>query len=390
MKKSDRKYCIIPFLLSPFLLTSCFLSSRAVETNLEVVSHWQEDGTLVFKSNLDNQAILSNSGIEALNSLGEQKILVVPVNFLNSKKSYGDSSLNTFTYDNELTALEKGFFGSSEETGWESVSSYYYKSSYGKLKITGEVTEVVTLNRESIYYNTLVEKGQSPVAITNQLAEECISKLEKKMDLSAYDQNGDGKIDALWLVYSEDYDVSSDLLWAYTTTSSREQKKKKYKVGTYAWASYDFFNEGSYEKPDAHTFIHETGHILGLDDYYSYDDIPDAPLGALDMMDFNIGDHNAFSKYLLDWVEPRVISDKGTYKLKKFQTTGDCIILAYNYNGTPFCEYLMLEYYTPTDINYKDSNSSYKEGYPKMYSENGLRIIHVDADRKSTRLNSSH
>ncbi|HBD05964.1 MAG TPA: hypothetical protein DCY93_00945, partial [Firmicutes bacterium] len=167
--------------------------------------------------------------------------------------------------------------------------------------------------------------------------------------------------------------------WAFTTSNS-VKSSSEYRVQTFAWASYHFFGEGGYPLPDSHTFIHETGHILGLDDYYSYSENPDSPMGGLDMMDYNIGDHCAFSKYLLKWIDPRYVVKEGTYTLKNFQKYGDAIILATNYNGTPFCEYLILEYYSPDGLNYLDSHYSYSmSSYPKMFSKSGLRILHVDA-----------
>ena len=56
--------------------------------------------------------------------------------------------------------------------------------------------------------------------------------------------------------------------------------------------------------------IHETGHALGLPDYYDYDDSvgPRGGVGGLDMMDANWGDHNSFSKFLLGWLTPQVRS----------------------------------------------------------------------------------
>jgi M6 family metalloprotease-like protein len=55
---------------------------------------------------------------------------------------------------------------------------------------------------------------------------------------------------------------------------------------------------------------------LGLPDYYDYDDTtgPKGGVGGWDMMDYNGGDHNAFSKYLLGWIDPLVIRS-GTQKI---------------------------------------------------------------------------
>ena len=94
----------------------------------------------------------------------------------------------------------------------------------------------------------------------------------------------------------------------------------------YSFASVDFiFGDGDLNYPDARTYIHETGHMLGLIDYYS--DNSSAPAGMVDMMDFNIGDHNAYSKFSLGWVNPRIATKSGEYTLKPFQENGDCIIV---------------------------------------------------------------
>lgn len=123
------------------------------------------------------------------------------------------------------------------------------------------------------------------------------------------------------------YDNESQLAWAFTTANGRSQENLKYKVGTFSWGSYFFMTEGNYQSlltgflPDAHTYIHETGHILGLEDYYSYansKENPEYPVGGLDMMDYNIGDHMAFSKYLLNWISPKEIIGEGEIKIKPF------------------------------------------------------------------------
>jgi hypothetical protein len=48
------------------------------------------------------------------------------------------------------------------------------------------------------------------------------------------------------------------------------------------------------------------------------------------------------------------------------------------WNGTAFDEYLMLEYYTPTGLNQRDSEEPYDNG-AQGFTQNGIRIYHVDA-----------
>ena len=55
-----------------------------------------------------------------------------------------------------------------------------------------------------------------------------------------------------------------------------------------------------------YTAIHETGHQLGLTDYYanSYTSGTNAAV----MMDRNEGDEDCFSKMLLGWISPQVVT----------------------------------------------------------------------------------
>ena len=66
-----------------------------------------------------------------MNSIGAQKLLVIPVVVSDYTDEVNDQSLEN---------LNKAFFGSSEDLAYESVASYYEKSSYGRFTLTGEVT----------------------------------------------------------------------------------------------------------------------------------------------------------------------------------------------------------------------------------------------------------
>ena len=61
---------------------------------------------------------------------GDQKILVVPVYF-------SDSDANSL--EKKTTFIQNAFFGKTSRTNYDSVAGYYNKSSYGQLRISGEV-----------------------------------------------------------------------------------------------------------------------------------------------------------------------------------------------------------------------------------------------------------
>ena len=48
-------------------------------------------------------------------------------------------------------------------------------------------------------------------------------------------------------------------------------------------------------------------------------------------------------------------------------------------NSSPLSEYLAIEFYTPTGLNTLDASKSYLGSYPKMFSEYGVRVYHVDS-----------
>ena len=329
-------------------------------------------------------------GYHDLKASGDVSILVIPVAFSDCKLK--DEELN-----NTLDKIKKGFFGSSEDTYWESLSSFYEKSSYGKLHIKGEVSEVYRYEKTVAQTAKMLDYTEP----TYDILSSALKDYENKGgSLSKFDLNNDNYIDGIWLIYLEhnytNYQTRpsirpsnneniENLLWAYTYWYL-DDINTKVKPFTYAWASYDFFDEAKKEKADAHTIIHETGHMLGLDDYYNYDFSTSPkgdqtkPAGSLDMMDSNILDHNAYSKFLLGWVNPRIIDRSGTYELASFQKEGECFIIpSSTFHNSPCDEYLILEYYTPDGLNYQDSKEQYASIYPLGFSEAGFKIYHVDS-----------
>jgi M6 family metalloprotease-like protein len=230
------------------------------------------------------------------------------------------------------------------------------------------------------------------------LANTIIASLASKYTLSDYDANDDGYLDGFEMVYKSSYEwdgetASTEVWWNYTGFDDQGAGTvSSPKCGLFFFSEFTMISNGYYNPDiDCHTLIHESGHMLGLDDYYSYDDSPkEYPCGMADMMDHNIGDHNAFSKMLLGWVSPWVVdgtSSNFSITLNSFADTGDCILLRNTssdpWNGTPYDEYLILQYFTPTNLNYLDSVNGYPEfsgaGTGGLYKKAGLQVFHVDA-----------
>ncbi|MBR0295074.1 MAG: hypothetical protein IJQ67_04135 [Bacilli bacterium] len=311
------------------------------------------------------------------NSIGEGKILVIPVTI----KGYEENATEA-----NREKIRKAFFGSSEQTGWESVSSYFYKSSYGKLNISGEVTPWFDTNIEKddlINYNSKYDDLGTYYILERAYA----WARSRGIDMRDYDVDNDGWIDSIWLIYSCPHNQtssSSSPYWAFTywdynySIDSPSPTAANPIPNTYAWASVDFMDEGKLAgiDIDAHTYIHEHGHVLGLEDYYDYDK-RHSPMGGIDMQDWNIGDHNAFSKFAWGWVLPKSVTESCDITITPTSQSGDCIVVGNNWKGGAFDEYLMIDFIDQENLWKQDSTKMYSSLL--AYTEPGIRIMHVDA-----------
>ena len=316
-----------------------------------------------------------------LPSKGDSKIIVIPVKFKDS-----NYALEVGGYDKVREDINKAFFGKDEETGWESLKSYYQKSSYGNLNISGVVTDWFELDKTFYEVDSIpFEEYYDPS--TYVLREAGRWYQETYGDADEYDLDDDGFIDSIWLVYDYEAVHNYNIDWAYVYWDFA-----RHEVGTvenpipytYAWAGISFLYTGGYKDEnneplvDAHTFIHETGHLLGLQDYYDYNH-QHSYSGGLDMMDLNIGDHTGLTKYMLDWTSPYVVKKNCEITIRSFEESGDLILVKKDWNGSSMDEYLLIELYTPTGLNEKDSKENYGNKYPKLFQEVGVKIYHVDA-----------
>ena len=352
-------------------------SSSLITSSKKEEGYYKEE-----EQSIDYETMRRSFYYKDIPSIGDANILVVPVKFKDS--NYTETKYTT--YSNMRENIEKAFFGESQDTGWESISSYYKKSSYGKLNIKGEVTDWFTTDKtfEEITKFTLKDYTDPTIYILRQVDD---WYKENYGDASKYDLDKDGYIDAIYMIYDAPYLNKNKIDWAYTTWDFLNEEEPDVNspiAYTYAWASVDFLYDGNYKDEnnntlvDAHTLIHETGHLLGLEDYYDYDGTT-SPLGSLDMMDTNIGDHNGYSKYFLGWTNPYVVINECEITIKPFESSGDIILVKNDWNKSSMDEYLLIEFYTPTGLNELDALDLKENKYKTLYKENGIKIYHVDS-----------
>lgn len=298
-------------------------------------------------------------------STGKVKGLVIPVDFV-------DYPISNIQYaDNPLPA-------------YQSVSSYYYNSSYGALDIEFDVLDWYRLSHSSSYYKNLSNKTYAgEVPGVSAILHEVLKSIDDQIDFNEYDSNQDGFIDCLHILYSHPIDrIDADFWWAYQYYNLNEIYYDGVLPYAYVFASFNFLFEDD-ENCNARTYIHETGHLFGLEDYYDYDSkkgFNKGGLGGYDMMDATIGEHNPFSKISLGWIKNPVLLDLSenynlTLTIDSFEKNGDTILVpkgSFNKEKGMFQSYYLIQLLNPQS---RLLNNEYDR-----INKLGIRIFEVNAE----------
>jgi M6 family metalloprotease-like protein len=360
---------------------SCTVTVTAATWN-----NYKTPSEVTYKSGMatyNDLSKVSRYGSDVASATGTYNILVVPLAFT-------DSTMDTTTVRDDINTA---YNGTAAQTGWESVHSYFYEASYHKLNVSATVAP--TWYQYSKSSSDLGTDSDTSKTITAVNAAVSWYKSTYSSTCTEFDSDSNGLIDCVCVVYAaKDYSTagsSNDNLWAYTYWAGGTPNKNSPVADTFFWASYDFmYSSGgqgsSYISIDAHTFIHEYGHAMGLNDYYNYDSSSSVKAaGGFDMQDYNVGDHNPFSKMVFGWSKPYVVTGgNAEITITPAATNENQYILipsgGYDsWNKSAFDEYLVLELYTPTGMNKFDSDHATYSGYPQGPSTPGIRLYHIDS-----------
>ncbi len=382
------------------LVTACGGQSYDGPTATITITNEAKEGTVINPNDVTISETLHSLeekkfyNTQVLPSTGDVNILVIPI-LIPGYTSFSYRTFEEGTTDEQKQEIVRNdivtsFFGEAEETGWQSVKSFYHESSYGKLNLNGVVTD--WFDASTLYDNA----NDITITETYNLVESAVqwAIANQGINPADYDYDNDGFIDGVWCIYSaEDYSkdgpyTDDQNYWAYTTWGNQDKEgnpsTNEYYYNLFGWASYDYMYEGyGLEGVDAHTYIHETGHFLGLNDYYS-DRVSYNPLGKMDMMDANVIDHNSYSKMLLGWTKPYIVTGNATIELKDLTQENNFIVVLpdeatiKNNSFDPFSEYILVELYSNNGLNYQDSQIQISSDRPLASEEVGVRIYHVD------------
>ena len=282
-------------------------------------------------------------------------------------------------YFNATGTIDKSYGTVSKNHG--SVKQYFSDMSGGQFTPQFDIYGPVTLDNNYAYYG----KGSSD-NMKAFVPEVCKKADEAGVDFSQYDQNNDGYVDLVYIVYAgwgENIGTNStDCIWPKSGITSG---------GTYDGknvALYGVNNEMNGNDPTTGratmwingigTFCHEFSHCLGLPDFYTttsgtVQTANNQTMGFYDLMDMGNFQNNsyspraytAFERETLGWGDIVDLEESGSYTTQSLCDNGKAYRVRNPLNKN---EYIVVE------------NIQNKAWDNTKYIGHGLLAYHVDYD----------
>ena len=216
-----------------------------------------------------------------------------------------------------------------------------------------------------------------------RLLDEVLEALDDEIDYRNYDSDGDGYIDAVYLNFAGPSGEWGGTWWPHVDVRMNSGQFDGVQYRAYSFI-HNHGDEIYEEKQDLLVLIHETGHLLGIPDYYSYTGESSNMLGSFDIMtSVEKGDHNGFTKWTYGWLneEDIVYIDRESKETTVHLTNLDAddkngkmiaVIAPENAreNGI-YSQYFLVEYDAGTNLNW--------EVFDEYDLTPGFRIFAVNA-----------
>ncbi len=198
-----------------------------------------------------------------------------------------------------------------------SVKKYFMDQSNGLYVPEFDMIGPITLSKDRAYYGDNGDYGYDYRAI--DMVEEAlrIADADLGIDFSQYDNDGDGYIEAIGLIYAGYGETSGieEAIWSHASAPSPYQYDGKY-ISMYACSA----ELAGYGRDGIGCFCHEFSHALGLPDYYdlSYganyeNNVTPGIWSLMDAGNYNNRsntppNYSAFDKYYFGWITPTVLN----------------------------------------------------------------------------------
>lgn len=200
-----------------------------------------------------------------------------------------------------------------ENGGYGSVREYFEDQSEGKFIPKFDIIGPVTLSQNMEYYGGNDEEGSDKRP--REMVTEACKLANAQADFSKYDNDGDGYVDFLYVIYAgygEASNVSklANTIWPHAWYLESDLALDGVKISRYACSNELNGDEGT-ELCGIGTVCHEFSHCLGLPDFYPTNGSNGFGLQTWSLMhsgNYNNNSHTpcgytAYEKEYLGWIE---------------------------------------------------------------------------------------
>ncbi len=225
-----------------------------------------------------------------------------------------------------------------------SARQYFYDASFGQYNPKFDVVGPVTVSQKYSYYGSNDYNGNDKHA-EQMVYEACllVDSLYPEIDFSTYDNNGDGEMDYVYVVYAgygEADGGSRNTIWPHSywiTYGGYNLTIDGVKIDKYACGNE--VSATSKQHDGIGTFVHEFGHVLGLPDLYgTTSSATHRTLGNWDVMDYgtynndgnNPPTYSAYERFFFGWLTPTLITDTTLLTLHDLYSTNEAFLISPN------------------------------------------------------------
>ena len=225
-----------------------------------------------------------------------------------------------------------------------SARQYFYDASFGQYNPKFDVVGPVTVSQKYSYYGSNDYNGNDKHA-EQMVYEACllVDSLYPEIDFSTYDNNGDGEMDYVYVVYAgygEADGGSKNTIWPHSywiTYGGYNLTIDGVKIDKYACGNE--VSATSKQHDGIGTFVHEFGHVLGLPDLYgTTSSATHRTLGDWDVMDYgtynndgnNPPTYSAYERFFFGWLTPTLITDTALLTLHDLYSTNEAFLISPN------------------------------------------------------------
>ena len=269
--------------------------------------------------------------------------LVILVNFTDmafkATQAEMDSMHNGYNYSRDYSYQYNRETYNIHSEG--SARQYFYDASFGQYNPKFDVVGPVTVSQKYAYYGANDSYGNDKHA-EQMVYEACllVDSLYPEIDFSLYDNNGDGEMDYVYVVYAgfgEADGGPANTIWPHSywiQYAGYNLTLDGVKIDKYACGNEK--NAISKQHDGIGTFVHEFGHVLGLPDLYgTTKSATHRTLGDWDVMDYgtynNDGNtpptYSAYERFFFGWLTPILIKDTALLTLHDLYSTNEAFLI---------------------------------------------------------------